>query len=112
MFHEIGHYLGVDRDRNGRSLDVALEEDSSIIEELKSDLVSLFLVDALVEKGYYSPERARAVRASGIRRVLRKNKPKKSQAYATMEVMQMNYYLEKGLLEKWAPRRSGGGALP
>jgi len=99
MFHEIGHYLGVDQDRNGRSLDVALEEDSAIIEELKSDLVSLFLTDALVEKGYYTPERALAVRASGIRRVLRKNKPKKTQAYATMEVMQMNYYLEKGLLE-------------
>jgi hypothetical protein len=99
MFHEIGHYLGVDQDRNGRSLDVALEEDSAIIEELKSDLVSLFLTDALVEKGYYTPERALAVRASGIRRVLRKNKPKNTQAYATMEVMQMNYYLEKGLLE-------------
>ena len=99
MFHEIGHYLGVDQDRNGRTLDVALEEDSAIIEELKSDLVSLFLTDVLVEKGYYTPERAVAVRASGIRRVLRKNKPKKSQVYATMEVMQMNYYLEKGLLE-------------
>ncbi len=104
MFHEMGHYLGVDLDRNGRTLDVALEEDSSIIEELKSDLVSLFLTDALLQKGYYDPARALAVRAAGIRRVLRKNKPKKSQAYAAMEVMQMNYYLEKGLLEYDAGR--------
>jgi hypothetical protein len=104
MFHEIGHYLGADLDRSGRSLDVALEEDSSIIEELKSDLVSLFLTDALLEKGYYDRDRALAVRAAGVRRVLRKNKPKKSQAYATMEVMQMNYYLEKGLLEYDAER--------
>jgi hypothetical protein len=98
MFHEIGHYLGPDSDRNGRTLDIALEEDSSILEELKSDLVSLYLSQPLLEKGYYDAGRRRTVLAAGVRRLLVKNPPKKSQAYATMELMQMNYYLEKGLL--------------
>lgn len=99
MFHEIGHYLGPDRDKDDRTLDIALEEDVSIIEELKSDLVSLFLAKRLHEKGYYDDERLRAVQTAGIRRVLRKNQPKKSQAYATMQLMQMNYFLQEGLLE-------------
>ena len=42
LWHEIGHYLGVDRDRQGRPLDVGLEEYSDALEEMKADLVSLF----------------------------------------------------------------------
>jgi hypothetical protein len=99
MFHEIGHYLGPDADRNGRNLDIVLEEDSSIMEELKADLVSLYLARPLQGKGYYDEGRLRAVQAAGIRRVLLKNRPRKSQVYATMQLMQMNYFLRKGLLE-------------
>lgn len=99
MFHEIGHYLGVDFTHDGRSLDIALEEDAQILEELKADLVSLFLAKKLFKKGYYDETRLKAVEAAGVRRVLRKNRPSKSQVYATMQLMQMNYYLEKGLLE-------------
>lgn len=98
MFHEIGHYLGIDETQDGRTLDIALEEDSSILEELKADLVSLFLAKQLAKKGYYSEDRLRSVQTAGIRRVLRKNQPAKSQVYATMQLMQMNYYLEKGML--------------
>jgi hypothetical protein len=99
LFHEIGHYLGPDLTKDGRTLDIALEEDSSILEELKSDLVSLYVSKRLFKKGYYPEPRLRAVQASGIRRVLRRNRPRKSQVYATMQLMQMNYFLEKGLLE-------------
>lgn len=99
LFHEIGHYLGPDRTRDGRTLDNALEEDASILEELKADLVSLFVAKRLLKKGYYERPRFRAVEAAGIRRVLRKTPPRKSRVYATMELMQMNYFLDKGLLE-------------
>ena len=98
MFHEIGHYLGPDRDKNGRSLDIALQENSSILEELKSDLVSLFVSKNLSKRGYYPQVRLRAVQCSGVRRVLRKNRPARSQVYGTMQLMQMNYFLENGLL--------------
>ena len=99
LFHEIGHYLGVDQTHDGRTLDLALEEKSSVIEELKADLVSLYLVKKLFKKGYYDNSRKFGVQASGIRRTLRKNQPGKTAVYATMQLMQMNYYLEKGLLE-------------
>jgi len=98
LWHEIGHYLGPDLTHDGATLDEALEEDSSILEELKADLVSLFLAKRLRKKGYYTEERLRSVQASGIRRLLRRNQPTKAQAYATMQNMQLNYYLEKKLL--------------
>jgi len=99
LWHEIGHYLGPDYTKDGRILDVAFEEDASILEELKADLISLYVSKRLYKKRYYTEARLRSVQASGIRRVLQKNEPKKSQAYATMQLMQMNYYLQKGMLE-------------
>jgi hypothetical protein len=107
LWHEIGHYLGVDRDRQGRELDVALQDNSAALEEMKADLVSLFLVPALRQKGYYDDERQRAVYASGIRRTLQNVKPRRDQPYQTMQLMQFNYFLEKGLLS-WDP---AAGAL-
>ncbi len=99
LWHEIGHYLGPDATRDGVSLDIALEEDSSILEELKGDLTALYVCKNLRKRGYYNQPRLLSVQAAGIRRVLQKNQPKKTQVYQTMELMQMNYFLEKGLLE-------------
>jgi hypothetical protein len=97
LWHEIGHYLGVDRTKDGRELGEALEESSSKLEELKADLVALYLAKALRERGYYSDAAAKGVYADGIRRVLLKNKPARTQTYPVMQLMQFNYYLEKGL---------------
>jgi hypothetical protein len=98
LWHEVGHYLGPDATRSGGTLDEALEEDSPILEELKADLIALFVSKSLYKRGYYDDRRLRSVEAAGIRRVLQKNRPKKAQVYETMQLMQMNYFLEKGLL--------------
>jgi hypothetical protein len=97
LWHEIGHYLGVDRTADGRELGEAFEASSSKLEELKADLVSLYLVKSLRERGYYSDTTARSVYADGVRRVLLKNKPARTQAYRVMQLMQFNYFLDKGL---------------
>jgi hypothetical protein len=99
LWHEVGHYLGPTADKQDRPLDEALLEDSQVLEELKADLISLFLAKALRKQGYYDDAQVNSVYASGIRRVLLKNQPKRSQTYSTMELMQMNYYLENRLLE-------------
>jgi hypothetical protein len=98
LWHEVGHYLGVDRTRDNRDLDDVLQEDSSVLEEMKADLVSLFVAEALDKQGYYSKEQLRSVYASGILRVLQNNKPRRDQPYNTMQLMQWNYFLEHGLL--------------
>jgi len=104
LWHEVGHYLGVDRTRDGRDLDDALQDDANTLEEMKADLVSLFVAEALLRQGYYTPEQIRSVYASGILRVLQNNKPRRDQPYNTMQLMQWNYFLEHGLLSFEAGR--------
>jgi hypothetical protein len=98
LWHEIGHYLGVDRTKENQTLDAALQETANTLEEMKADLVSLFVADALHKQGYYSDEQLKSVYASGIRRVLQNNRPRREQPYNTMELMQWNFFLENGLL--------------
>lgn len=98
LWHEVGHYLGVDVTKSGQDLDAALQDDADLLEEMKADLVSLYVVEALQRQGYYTEAQLRAVYASGIMRVLQNNKPRRDQPYQTMQLMQWNYFLEHGLL--------------
>ncbi len=98
LWHEVGHYLGVDATKTGQDLDTALEENSSLLEEMKADLVSLFVAEALRKQGYYTDQQLRSVYASGINRVLQNNRPRRDQPYNTMQLMQWNFFLENGLL--------------
>lgn len=98
LWHEVGHYLGVDRTKDGRDLDEALTDNSNTLEEMKADLVSLFVAEALHKQGYYTDAQLRSVYAGGILRVLQNNKPRRDQPYNTMQLMQWNFYLQNGLL--------------
>jgi hypothetical protein len=98
LWHEVGHYLGVDQTRDGRDLDTALEANSSLLEEMKADLVSLYVAEALRKSGYYTDAQLRSLYASGIQRVLQNNRPRRAQPYNTMQLMQWNFFLERGVL--------------
>jgi hypothetical protein len=98
LWHEVGHYLGVDRTKENRDLDEALQDDANTLEEMKADLVSLFVAEALRKQGYYTDAQIKSVYASGILRVLQNNKPRRDQPYNTMQLMQWNFFLENGLL--------------
>ena len=50
LWHEVGHYLGVDQP-DGRELDEALQDNANAMEEMKADLVSLFVAEALHKQG-------------------------------------------------------------
>jgi hypothetical protein len=98
LWHEVGHYLGVDRTKDGRELDEALQDNANAMEEMKADLVSLFVAETLHKQGYYTDAQLRSVYAGGILRVLQNNRPRRDQPYNTMQLMQWNFYLENGLL--------------
>jgi hypothetical protein len=98
LWHEVGHYLGVDVTKDGRDLDAALQDDADLLEEMKADLVSLYVAEPLRKQGYYTEAQLRAVYASGVLRVLQNVEPRRDQPYQTMELMQWNYFLEHGLL--------------
>jgi hypothetical protein len=99
LWHEIGHYLGVDKTKDGRTLGEALQPYSDLFEEMKADLVSLVAAKQLNEQGHHSTEELQAIYAGGILRVLQIVKPRREQPYQTMQLMQWNYFLENGLLE-------------
>lgn len=98
LWHEIGHYLGPIQTRNGQDVDAMLQETGDLFEEMKADLISLFSAPRIHARGNYTDAQLRAIYASGILRVLRKNKPARTQAYGTMQLMQFNWYMDKGLI--------------
>jgi hypothetical protein len=99
LWHEIGHYLGVARTADGLNLDEALGARADLLEELKSDLVSLFAARKLFESGYHDGSSLRAHYADGIRRTLQSVRPRPEQPYQNMQLMQFNYFMEYGLIE-------------
>jgi hypothetical protein len=99
LWHEVGHYLGPDRTRDGRPLGQALRSWADTLEEMKADLVSLFAHERFRAAGRIGPERQRAVRASGILRTLQDNRPRRDQPYQTMQLAQFNWFLDRGLLQ-------------
>lgn len=98
LWHEVGHYLGVDETKDKRELDEALQDDADLLEEMKADLVSLYVAEPLRRQGYYTDAQLRSVYASGVLRVLQNVKPRRDQPYQTMQLMQWNYFLAHGLL--------------
>jgi len=98
LWHEVGHYLGVDRTRDGRVLDEALGPDAGLLEEMKADLVSLFAAQELRRRGYYTDRTLRSLYASGIFRTLQNVRPRREQPYQTMQLMQFNWFLDRGVL--------------
>lgn len=99
LWHEVGHYLGVDKTIDGRELNEALSPWGSHYEEMKADLLSAFTAMHLNANGGMDDGLFRSVQAASVLRVLQKNQPRmKEQPYQTMQLMQMNYFLQHGLL--------------
>jgi hypothetical protein len=98
LWHEVGHYLGVDRTADGRDLDAALQDTADLLEEMKADLVSLFAARLLHARGFHDDARLRSIYADGIQRVLQKNRPRREQPYQTMQLIQWNWFLDRSLL--------------
>lgn len=98
LWHEIGHYLGVSKTADGQDLGSALANHADLLEEMKSDLVSLYAAPALSAMEYYDDDALRAHYADGIRRTLQITQPRPEQPYQNMQLMQFNYYLERGLV--------------
>jgi hypothetical protein len=98
VWHEIGHYLGPETDREGRALEKQLEDDAAPVEELKAELISQYAAHRLQDLGHLSPEDVRGIGAGGILASLRPVKPIRSQPYPTLWLMEFNFFLDRGLL--------------
>lgn len=97
LWHEVGHYLGPDVTASGKTLD-AIGADANLLEEMKADLVSLFVAKELRRRGYYGEDQLRSLYASGILRTLQNNRPRREQPYNMMQLMQWNWFLDRKVL--------------
>ncbi|MDB5472630.1 MAG: hypothetical protein JWR84_4190 [Caulobacter sp.] len=98
LWHEVGHYLGPDLTRDGGQFADALGADASLLEEMKADLVSLFVAEELKKRGYYTDDQLRSLYASGVLRCLQNNRPRREQPYNMMQLMQWNWFLDRKVL--------------
>lgn len=98
VWHEVGHYLGPKTTTDGRVVTEALGSWHNHFEEMKADLVSLWLMPRLVELGVIDEERRHAAYAGGVLRVLVTTEPPRESPYRTMQLMQQNWLLEHGVL--------------
>jgi len=102
VWHEVGHYLGPKTTEDGRPVTAALGQWHNHIEEMKADLVSLWLMPRLVELGVIDDTRRRHAYAAGVLRAMVTSEPPRTSAYATMRLMQQNWLLEHGVLDATA----------
>jgi hypothetical protein len=98
VWHEVGHYLGPKRTTDGRDVTEALGNLHNHLEELKADLVSLWLIPHLITANVMTPERARSAYAAGILRTLVSTEPQRDSPYATMQLMQQRWLFDAGVL--------------
>ena len=102
MFHEVAHGLGIKSTVNGKeTVRSALQEQSSWMEEAKADILGVYMVTKLVEKGelegplenYYTTFMA------GILRSVRFGA---ADAHGKANMLEFNFFEEKGAFEKTA----------
>lgn len=100
MFHEVAHGLGIKSTINGKgTVRTALQEQGSWLEEAKADILGLYMVTKLVEKGalqgpienYYTTFMA------GILRSVRFGA---GEAHGKANMLAFNFFEEKGAFEK------------
>ena len=91
--HENGHSLGP---KEGTE---ALGKYKSIIEENKADMVSLSMLNLLMDEGLYTKEERDKIIVTFAADSMLKSKPTLSQAHRVRTVMQNHYFIEKGALK-------------
>lgn len=103
MFHEVAHGLGIKNTINGKgTVRDALKEKYSAFEEAKADILGLFMVSKLIEKGELkdiSQEDCFVTFMAGIIRSVRFGA---SDSHGKANMMCFNYFEDKGAFERSA----------
>lgn len=105
MFHEVAHGLGIKETVNGKgTVRAALQEQNSWLEETKADILGLYMVTKLLEKGALKGniESAYTTYMAGILRSVRFGA---ASAHGKANMLSFNFFREKGAFEKTASGR-------
>lgn len=100
LWHEVGHFVGIDKTKDGRPLAEAFtHHEAELLEEMKGDMFALYSVRMLRQRGYYDDAQVRAMYAAGVQRLIRGSKPRREQTYHTMWLMELNFLISKRVVK-------------
>jgi hypothetical protein len=112
VMHEMSHGLGPAYARvNGKQADIreSIGPIYSGLEEAKADIVGLYGLDWLMNKGVLPKSRARDYYASHVAGIFRTVRFGVAEAHAKAEMMEFNYFVEQGAITRDA--RTGRYAI-
>lgn len=93
LMHELAHGLGP------QGVNKTLKERYSSLEEAKADVTGLHNLSVLADKGVYSQEFVRKAYIAHLGDLFRATRFGTSEAHGKANLIQFNYYMEKGALE-------------
>lgn len=103
VMHEMSHGLGPAYSRvNGKQVDIreSIGPIYSGLEEAKADIVGLYGLDWMMEKGVLPKSRARDYYASHVAGIFRTVRFGVSEAHSKAEMMEFNYFVERGAITR------------
>ncbi|HJW47414.1 MAG TPA: Zn-dependent hydrolase [Lysobacter sp.] len=106
MFHEVAHGLGIKKTINGKgTVDEALKEYASSFEEGKADILGLYMIDSLSEKGELDPAKRMDNYVTFLAGILRSVRFGASDAHGKANMLRFNYFAEAGAFTRDANGR-------
>ena len=101
MFHEVAHGLGLKNTINGKgTVREALKEKYSSFEEAKADILGLFLVTKLIEKGEINDITLNDCYVTFTAGILRSVRFGAASSHGKANMMCFNYFMENGAIDR------------
>lgn len=106
MFHEVAHGLGIKKTIDGKgTVDEALKDYASSFEEGKADILGLYMIDALSQKGELDRARLMDNYVTFLAGILRSVRFGAADAHGKANMLRFNYFADAGAFSRDADGR-------
>ncbi len=101
MFHEVAHGLGIKKTLDGKgTVDEALKEYSSSFEEGKADVLGLYMIDALSQRGEMDQSKLMDSYVTFLAGILRSVRFGAADAHGKANMVRFNFFAEHGAFSR------------
>lgn len=101
MFHEVAHGLGIKKTIDGKgTVDEALKDYASSFEEGKADILGLYMIDALSQKGELDKAKLMDNCVTFLAGILRSVRFGASDAHGKANMLRFNYFADAGAFSR------------
>ena len=106
MFHEVAHGLGIKKTIDGKgTVDEALKDYASSFEEGKADILGLYMIDALSNKGEMEKDKLMDSYVTFLAGILRSVRFGAADAHGKANMLRFNYFADAGAFSRDADGR-------